>query len=710
MNIHDILNKIMNDYLKKIKEENCNSQSSMYQLVVNETKQIITKDIEQMNIIDMELEVKSSCGKGGWTYNPWIAIFNPKITKTIQEGVYIVYLFSRDMKRVYLTLNQGYTNLQNKLGKKDSKLEMIKKRDYLRSKLNKYDFKDDNNINVEKPEYEEGCIFYKQYNLGSIPSEEALLHDLENMIEIYKEYYYNIFLTNNEAECFFNEMKNTKMSKSYKIPLLYAFYNDGDIKLKINDNDILKSFEQFYKRDEFKDDLSINIDNINYDEQEQKNLLKIAKDNPIKNFLKNTSQYFYEEEELFCLNEVLRPYIKDESFKLKFKEVLETLESLYLRRKIKNVAEPDMINKKYLVECIEKYIKSKGYTYEYNQLSNLYLSLKTKPFVILAGISGTGKSKIVQLLANSLGATSENKQFKTISVRPDYNDSTELIGYKNLNDEFIQGTLTKVIAEASKEENKNKPYFVCLDEMNLARVEYYLSDYLSIIESRKKVDGEIITDNIVDEYKIKLYIPDNLYIIGTVNMDDTTFQFSRKVLDRANTIEFSDVDLENLFPEEIQEEQEALQVDNNFLKTSYLKTIDIEQEYREYAKTINKKIIEINEILKISQKQFAYRVRDEIIFYMIENKKSQLLEDDLAFDYQIMQKILPAIVGSEYSICEVLIKLFNFVCDKKVIEEIDIEEAENYIKNENVRYENSAKKILYMLKGYQNDGYCSYWY
>ena len=165
MNIHDILNKIMNDYLKKIKEENCNSQSSMYQLVVNETKQIITKNIEQMNIIDMELEVKSSCGKGGWTYNPWIAIFNPKITKTIQEGVYIVYLFSRDMNRVYLTLNQGYTNLQNKLGKKDSKLEMIKKRNYLRSKLNKYDFKDDNNINVEKTEYEEGCIFYKQYNL-----------------------------------------------------------------------------------------------------------------------------------------------------------------------------------------------------------------------------------------------------------------------------------------------------------------------------------------------------------------------------------------------------------------------------------------------------------------------------------------------------------------------------------------------------------------
>ena len=177
--------------------------------------------------------------------------------------------------------------------------------------------------------------------------------------------------------------------------------------------------------------------------------------------------------------------------------------------------------------------------------------------------------------------------------------------------------------------------------MNLARVEYYLSDYLSIIESRKKVGQEIITDDIVqfeeNNETINLHIPDNIYIIGTVNMDDSTFQFSRKVLDRANTIEFSDVDLDNLFFEN-NEEVESLNVSNNFLKTTYLKTMDIEEEYREYAKEINKKIIEINEILKKSQKQFAYRVRDEILFYMVENKKANLLHEDIAFDYQIMQK------------------------------------------------------------------------
>lgn len=150
------------------------------------------------------------------------------------------------------------------------------------------------------------------------------------------------------------------------------------------------------------------------------------------------------------------------------------------------------------------------------------------------------------MFAEAIGA-----HYSLISVKPDWNDNTELFGYKNINNEFVPGQLTRIIQEASKTENLNKPYFVCLDEMNLARVEYYFSEYLSIIESRYFDDSKrLLTDNIFSEgylptdnpYK-DLTIPENLYIIGTVNMDDTTFAFSRKVLDRVNTIEFSDVRL-----------------------------------------------------------------------------------------------------------------------------------------------------------------------
>lgn len=558
--------------------------------------------------------------------------------------------------------------------------------------------------------------FSYTYNL--IENEERI--DTDEYIDIYKANELNTFYikenTHKNLELhknvidFINTIKSTSMSKSYKIPLLWAFYNNGNIKLKINEDDIYNSFKEFYSKNENSKDLQNQKNTLGYENWGKKEYIKLAKDNPIKHLADKTSKYFYKENDLFCISGILEPYIHKKEFIQEFKDAIQSLENRYFKRETHILKESDNkyykeIITTYIIKKVEKYIKNQGYNYTYNQLSNLYLSLKTKPFTILAGISGTGKSKIIRLLADAIQA-----DYTLISVRPDWNDATDLIGYKNLDDKFIKGQLTKTILKA--QQNKNKPHLICLDEMNLARVEYYLSDYLSIIESRKKVGQDIITDNIVEYQEnnetIKLHIPDNIYIIGTVNMDDTTFQFSRKVLDRANTIEFSDVDLDNLFFENNEEKVESLNVSNDFLKTTYLKTMDIELEYREYAKEVNKKIIEINEILKKSQKQFAYRVRDEILFYLVENKKANLLHEDTVFDYQIMQKILPAISGSEESVYQVLIDLLNFVCETNTID--SIEEATNYLKETKVRYENSANKIIYMLKGYQNDGYVSYWY
>ena len=570
--------------------------------------------------------------------------------------------------------------------------------------------------NSQLKEYLKNKFSYT-YNL--IENEEEI--DTDEYIDIYKGNELNTFYikenTHKNLELhknvidFINTIKSTSMSKSYKIPLLWAFYNNGNIKLKINEDDIYNSFKEFYSKNENSKDLQNQKNTLGYENWGKKEYIKLAKDNPIKYLADKTSKYFYKENDLFCISGILEPYIHKKEFIQEFKDAIQSLENRYFKRNnsineddnkymelIEEIIPADIINK------VESYIKNQGYNYTYNQLSNLYLSLKTKPFTILAGISGTGKSKIIRLLADSI-----NADYTLISVRPDWNDATEILGYKNLDDKFIKGQLTKTILKAK--ENKNKIYFICLDEMNLARVEYYLSDYLSIIESRKKVGKDIITDNIVeyqeDNENISLHIPDNLYLIGTVNMDDTTFQFSRKVLDRANTIEFSDVDLDNLFFE-TNEGVESLNVSIDFLKTTYLKTMDIEEEYREYAKEVNKKIIEINEILKKSQKQFAYRVRDEILFYLVENKKANLLDEDTAFDYQIMQKILPAINGSEQSVYQVLIDLLNFIFETNDIE--TVEEAENHLETTTVKYKNSAKKIIYMLKGYQNDGYVSYWY
>lgn len=150
-----------------------------------------------------------------------------------------------------------------------------------------------------------------------------------------------------------------------------------------------------------------------------------------------------------------------------------------------------------IINHIYSYIKSKGFYYPKEEVINLFLSLKTKPFVILSGISGTGKTKMVQWFAESLGATEKNGQFTLIPVRPDWRDGSDLLGYVDIKGDFKVGPLTKAIRAA--EEHLELPYFVLLDEMNLARVEYYFSDILSVMESRRWEDGKVVSSTLLSE-------------------------------------------------------------------------------------------------------------------------------------------------------------------------------------------------------------------
>ena len=309
------------------------------------------------------------------------------------------------------------------------------------------------------------------------------------------------------------------------------------------------------------------------------------------------------------------------------------------------------LSPKYTVEHIKNYISSKGFTYPDSIIENLYLSLKSKPFVILAGTSGTGKTKLVELFADAIGA-----EYSLVSVRPDWSDGSDLFGHHDLNGNFIEGPVCEAFDKAIAD--PDRPVLLCLDEMNLARVEYYLSDFLSVIESRKKGDDGTIRTKPIAQYADG--IPDNLYFVGTVNMDETTFPFSKKVLDRANTIEFNYVELLPDF-DTADSEQEALDIPNSFLKTEYLVlALDCADE-KEFVTEVCGELQKINVILREANAHVGYRVRDEIVFYMLNNKKAgKLLTEDEAMDNEIMQKILPRIQGSSVAIRDMLVKLFKF--------------------------------------------------
>src|SRR5699024_10993997 len=303
---------------------------------------------------------------------------------------------------------------------------------------------------------------------------------------------------------------------------------------------------------------------------------------------------------------------------------------------------------------IHNYIRSKGFYYEKEEIINLYLSLRSKPFVILSGISGTGKTKMVQWFAESVGATEENGQFLLISIRPDWNDGSDLLGYVDIKGDFKEGPLTTIIGNAAN--NPGLPYFVLLDEMNLARVEHYFSDILSVMESRKWEDGKVVSSNLLAEETagFNLTLPNNLYILGTVNMDETTYPFSKKVLDRANTIEFNRIDLSNLVFWNESNAINPIQAGNQWFEPEYLHLKDAYVNNENLIGQVINELVQINKALEIDHAHIGYRVRDEICFYMVYNNRENLLDFDSAMDHCILQKILPRISGSDSLIEELL--------------------------------------------------------
>ncbi|MEK5061724.1 ATPase [Paenibacillus sp. FSL H7-0326] len=387
---------------------------------------------------------------------------------------------------------------------------------------------------------------------------------------------------------------------------------------------------------------------------------------------------------------------------------------------------PVSINVGEQLEQVKQYIHHKGFLYPDSLMENFYLSLKTKPFVILAGVSGTGKTKLVKLFAEALGATMANGQFTLIPVRPDWSDPSDLLGYKDLSGVFRPGRLTEVLVEASKPENKNKPYFICLDEMNLARVEYYFSDLLSVMETQEWQGSRIVTSALIGPESLRdedqslyggLTLPDNVYVIGTVNMDETTHPFSKKVLDRANTIEFNYINLEQFPSDGVEiDDFESSSTNNAFLRSEYLQLTDMYSAYPELVGSTTDKLVKINNILEEIHSHVGFRIRDSICFYMAYNQRFELLPEDNAFDGQLLQKILPRIQGSSLSVKKVLLLLMQEAIGKSIsVRDLLDDASDLYIKYgskqqaEEVKYPQSARKLAFMIRRLEEDGFTSYW-
>lgn len=365
-----------------------------------------------------------------------------------------------------------------------------------------------------------------------------------------------------------------------------------------------------------------------------------------------------------------------------------------------------------------------------------YLSaLRTKPFMLLAGISGTGKSRIVREFAFKSCPVelqdadgTEPGNYCMIEVKPNWHDSTELLGYwSNLNKQYMFTKFIKFLVKAKM--YPNTPFFVCLDEMNLAPVEQYFAEFLSVLETRKHIENEegevciksgVLVDkeyfkkvgevgnnslghayptcptdrdiymklfDIVDKAEMEkvpandaktltevgLTLPENVFIVGTVNMDDTTHQFSRKVIDRAMTIEMNGGNLADIFSDkdELVYAEQPLTIGN--LQAKYVSakevltlcsTVKDNEDIRNYIigngeEGLPQRLEEINKVLNGTPFTVSYRVMNELTIYLAvlldqaKEKGEEVTLDsfkgyvETAIDKILLMKILPRVEGDD---------------------------------------------------------------
>lgn len=421
----------------------------------------------------------------------------------------------------------------------------------------------------------------------------------------------------------------------------------------------------------------------------------------------------------------------------------------------------------------------------HNVFLNYLTALRTKPFMLLAGISGTGKSRIVRKLAQATvteelqkaegykGTNFANDRwtlhspanFELIQVKPNWHNSMDVIGYlSNIpSPHYVFTPFIEFIVKAWQ--HPEVPFFLCLDEMNLAPVEEYFAEFLSAIESRSFEGEEYLTDPIIKPFNsfgedvaktmvntlfpnftagdtesaitkvIKhfrtkgLTLPKNLIVIGTVNMDETTFSFSRKVLDRAMSVEMNEVNYDSFLTDTTDDDLKAIveafeQNDdadlNALLVDRHIEAREIIDDLGDDAKFTIDYLKRINALLEGTPFKLGYRAANEALIYLQASQEFGQTDRIAALDNFTLMKILSRIEGDETKL-----KITDSEADKERIAkaEVNVDEAKQYgdlniltalrhiITNQLGEQDklHSVKKIDSMLSQLKRDHFVSFW-
>ena len=531
-------------------------------------------------------KIKGSIGQGRVTQCPWIAIMHVDETQTTQEGVYIVFLFSKDLGKIYITLAQGVTKTPQEL--------IVAKRNQIRSSLN-FDnelLKEYNELKIENPQYNNSAIYSNEWPI-----------------------------------------------------------NDNDKGLKM-----INKFKEAY-------------------------------------------------EEYIASKSLHRTHIENISDKIIYKNGPH----------IEAEMTPSPVSIPFSINTVITFINETGLLYSQALIKRFAFSLMAKRFLILSGLAGSGKTQLALAFAKAL-VEDKRKQMCVVSVGADWTNREPLLGYPNAlkSGEYIkpENGVLDLLIEANKPENASKPFFLILDEMNMSYVERYFADFLSAMESHEtialwnKCDNE--SESCENNVPERIGLPDNLFIIGTINVDETTYMFSPKVLDRANVIEFKiSVDEMTEFLDCIRQVDcssvccKAAGMGADFIRLTNCKDFENERTATETLKAFFTELKSVNA-------EFGYRSATEIFRFISQAHKNddtvEKMSEEEILDAVILQKLLPKLHGSRKKLEPALKGLWGLCFDPSIKDTMQIA-RENIDK---AIYKESADKILRMYESAYANGFTSF--
>lgn len=369
-------------------------------------------------------------------------------------------------------------------------------------------------------------------------------------------------------------------------------------------------------------------------------------------------------------------------------------------------------------------IEGSGFVFEPWQIATYVTALRTKPLVILAGVSGTGKSKLPQLVARYTGGA-----FDLVAVRPNWTDSDDVIGFTNYKGEFRPGAVLQNARRANESPDR---FFTCIvDEMNLARVEHYFAEILSFIESREPVpEGGFRSRALAgtaaphDSAWADVHLSSNFGLVGTVNMDESSHPFSRKVLDRAFTIELSEIELTRWrTPVRHDVPQATWPVSAWWPRAIQPARAALSEAEAARVDAVVALVDEANRFLTEAQLQVAFRTRDEIAFFVLHaaevagsfRTSSGAAVDPI--DIALHMKVLPRIIGSSNPLRRALLKLLGWTIEGRPYR--DEQEAKQAVGRwerdgraatlGEARFPRTAARLCLMWDRLTAEGHTSFW-